>query len=458
MRVLLLFVAVGLCLILQFNTLPFNTIHFASASANTTLAHGANTTNTQLPAAKGHLITVSNITIPLNLKKPIRVELKATDSDKNDTLAFYIVRFPAHGILSGVTGQNMTGQKAFNITYTPQSTSFSDNFTYMARDPTDHLNSVNNATVILNVNHPPTVFDRMITSNGTKPVKVILAGSDPDKGDKLTFSIVQLPLNGLLTNASGNSSMYSPNAEFIGLDKFTYRAKDSAGLSSNNGTVSVNVVKPPSLNVTGPIKNPIPAQPNWVFFTLVVVLALVALVLIIPLLLTLGKSVPIHQVYRLLVAVGVILTVVLIIVWLNSIIFYGFLPTAETNTLLETQKNFTTIIGTAFASLVAFYFGTRGTQAPVTRQGSNGGGGTTPLPSKGNNGGGGTTQLPSKGNNGGGGTIPGKGESRSTNNPQNEGPTYEQIDRLARLADLRRNGALTDDEFHKLKTKLLETI
>ena len=38
------------------------------------------------------------------------------------------------------------------------------------------------------------------------------------------------------------------------------------------------------------------------------------------------------------------------------------------------------------------------------------------------------------------------------------GPTAEQIDGLAKLADLRQKGALTEQEFHRLKTKLLEKI
>ncbi len=53
--------------------------------------------------------------------------------------------------------------------------------------------------------------------------------------------------------------------------------------------------------------------------------------------------------------------------------------------------------------------------------------------------------------------IPGE-SSHSTKNPGERGPMYEQIDILAKLADLRQNGTLTDDEFHKLKTKLLGTI
>jgi len=69
----------------------------------------------------------------------------------------------------------------------------------------------------------------------------------------------------------------------------------------------------------------------------------------------------INQLYRVLVAIGVTFTVVLVIVYLNSLIWFNE-DKNILNSLLETQKNFLTIIGTAFASLVAFYFGSRGTQ------------------------------------------------------------------------------------------------
>ena len=44
------------------------------------------------------------------------------------------------------------------------------------------------------------------------------------------------------------------------------------------------------------------------------------------------------------------------------------------------------------------------------------------------------------------------------NLPEKTGLTFEQIDRLAQLADLRQNGVLTDEEFRRLKTKLMKTI
>lgn len=77
------------------------------------------------------------------------------------------------------------------------------------------------------------------------------------------------------------------------------------------------------------------------------------------------RPVAINQLYRVLVAIGVIFVVVLIVVYLNSLIWFNSTLPGQSTTLsalLETQKNFLTIIGTAFASLVAFYFGTRGTQ------------------------------------------------------------------------------------------------
>jgi hypothetical protein len=40
-------------------------------------------------------------------------------------------------------------------------------------------------------------------------------------------------------------------------------------------------------------------------------------------------------------------------------------------------------------------------------------------------------------------------------NQQKVDPTLEQIDRLAKLADLKQKGALTEEEFHRLKDKLL---
>src|SRR6476660_1454879 len=67
--------------------------------------------------------------------------------------------------------------------------------------------------------HPPKVPDLIISTNGTRPLKLNFNGSDPDRNDRLKFFILQRPINGLLSNVSGNSSTYTPNPGFTGLDK-----------------------------------------------------------------------------------------------------------------------------------------------------------------------------------------------------------------------------------------------
>ncbi len=50
------------------------------------------------------------------------------------------------------------------------------------------------------------------------------------------------------------------------------------------------------------------------------------------------------------------------------------------------------------------------------------------------------------------------GSINPINQQEKVGPTLEQIDRLVKLADLRQKGALTEEEFHRLKDKLLGPI
>jgi hypothetical protein len=106
---------------------------------------------------------------------------------------------------------------------------------------------------------------------------------------------------------------------------------------------------------------------NTISISVVAIASVIAIPLIINLFLRYhqGKETSINQLYRMLVAIGVIFVVILIVVYLNSLIWFNTAqgPSTVLDALLETQKNFLTIIGTAFASLVAFYFGTRGTQS-----------------------------------------------------------------------------------------------
>jgi hypothetical protein len=315
--------------------------------------------------------TVSNLTFPINLTKPVKVQFKATDPDKNDTFTFDILRFPAHGKLGNISGDN--------ISYTPNATFFFDNFTYRARDKAG-LYSTNNGTVILD--HPPTVSDQTISVNGTIPVRVQLAGSDPDQGDKLTFSLVQRPLNAVLSDPSGNLSTYYPNPGFIGQDKFIYRANDSAGLSSNNGTVSINVGKPlPTINpnvtgLTAPFLG-LPASYYPLLSTVLVYAAIVALFMFFPLVYDMrkaygqkgkpsGEATGFPDLARSLMAFGIIIILAILAFHVLATVTYNVLPSTTNNALVEIIKNLSTILGGAVSAIIGFYFGQRSAEKRPT--------------------------------------------------------------------------------------------
>jgi hypothetical protein len=73
-------------------------------------------------------------------------------------------------------------------------------------------------------------------------VPVTLVGSDSN-GNPLTYRIVSSPAHGALSGTSP-SLVYTPAANYLGSDSFTYVANDGT-LDSNPATVSISVLTPP---------------------------------------------------------------------------------------------------------------------------------------------------------------------------------------------------------------------
>src|SRR5439155_6720999 len=71
----------------------------------------------------------------------------------------------------------------------------------------------------------------------------VLANDADADGDALTAALVNPPANGALTLNADGSFTYTPNANFNGLDSFTYRANDGTDDSSPaTVTITVNAV------------------------------------------------------------------------------------------------------------------------------------------------------------------------------------------------------------------------
>ncbi len=75
-------------------------------------------------------------------------------------------------------------------------------------------------------NDPPANAGQSVTLNEDVATTLTLAGSDPD-GDPITFTIVDAPLRGVLTNgATAGEYLYTPDANYFGTDSLTYKVDD----------------------------------------------------------------------------------------------------------------------------------------------------------------------------------------------------------------------------------------
>jgi VCBS repeat-containing protein len=159
-----------------------------------------------------------------------------TDAD-GDTLTAVLASGPSNGTLT----LNNDG----SFSYTPNS-GFTgiDRFAYKADDGVAQSNT---AIVTLNVhstNHAPTAFGDSYTTPHDHQLVVAapgVLGNDTDAdGDKLTSLLVAGPSHGTLNFNSDGSFTYSPNANYVGSDSFTYKANDGVA-NSNIATVTISV-------------------------------------------------------------------------------------------------------------------------------------------------------------------------------------------------------------------------
>jgi hypothetical protein len=99
-------------------------------------------------------------------------------------------------------------------------------------------------------NQPPVAYDQSLSTPFETAKSVALTGTDPD-GDTLVITIDTPPSHGTL-DGMGSNVVYTPNAEFSGLDNFTFRVSD--GTASDTAVVSITVGEPDNPPQEGPTK------------------------------------------------------------------------------------------------------------------------------------------------------------------------------------------------------------
>jgi len=156
-------------------------------------------------------------------------QLVGSDGD-GDALTYSTVTLPTKGVLSGSgAGRIYTPNANFNG---------NDSFTFKVNDGKSDSNV---ATVTINVtpvNDAPISSTQSVTMPQDAPKNITLSATDID-GDALTYSVNSPPTHGSLSGSAPNL-VYTPSANFVGNDSFTFVANDGT-VNSNSAVVNITV-------------------------------------------------------------------------------------------------------------------------------------------------------------------------------------------------------------------------
>jgi len=146
-------------------------------------------------------------------------------------------------LVAGVAHGTLTLNPDGSFLYTPGADfNGTDFFTYRA---SDGKNPSNLATVTLNVrpvNDAPVAQDDAYAVDEDQPLILsdLMANDTDVDGDVLAAVVVGGPSHGSLARDASGLLVYTPDADFNGVDLFTYRASDGVA-ESNLATVTLNV-------------------------------------------------------------------------------------------------------------------------------------------------------------------------------------------------------------------------
>lgn len=162
---------------------------------------------------------------------PVTVDVVTNDTDVDgDSLTLASVADAAHGTVAIADGKAV---------FTPEANyNGAASFSYVVNDGHGGTATGNVSITVNPVNDAPTVESQSAETNEDTAKSITLAGSDLD-GDSLTYNIVTPPSHGT-ANVSGAGVTYTPDANFNGLDSFTFKSNDGT-VDSGEATVSLTI-------------------------------------------------------------------------------------------------------------------------------------------------------------------------------------------------------------------------
>ena len=154
---------------------------------------------------------------------------------------------PMHGVL--------VKQSARSYQYTPNANFHgTDSFTYSVKTPgcgtmDTSCNSAANskfATVTITVNpvaDAPEAVAQDLVMDEDDVLEITLEGTDGDAEDltQLSYEVITNPTKGSLNTSMGKTLFYTPESNFVGIDRIEYRVKDPSGLTSERAVISIAI-------------------------------------------------------------------------------------------------------------------------------------------------------------------------------------------------------------------------
>ena len=169
----------------------------------------------------------------------INVVSNDTDAD-GDTLSVTAVTTPSNGTAA------ITSGSATTVTYTPNANfAGTDAFDYTVTDGTGTDTGTVTVTVTA-VNDPPVAVDDSASTPEDTAIDINVVSNDTDvDADTLSVTQVTTPSNGTAAIVTGSTTTvtYTPNANFVGTDSFTYTVSDGTG--TDTGTANIIIGDPP---------------------------------------------------------------------------------------------------------------------------------------------------------------------------------------------------------------------
>jgi hypothetical protein len=165
---------------------------------------------------------------------PVVIAVLANDTDgDSQPLTVQLASQPVSGMAT-VNGDQ-------TVTYTPGlNFNGSVSFTYRASDGLALSNLATVSVTVSAVNDAPTAVNDSATTAFNTPITINVLSNDSDvEADPLTVTGLSTPSFGAVTLDAG-SVQYTPNPGFVGIDTFTYRARDGS-VESSPATVTVTV-------------------------------------------------------------------------------------------------------------------------------------------------------------------------------------------------------------------------